>query len=155
AAGAEVAVEAAVAVQPRHGELGAGVVAGGGPGQDDVPRGVEGHARSGIDVALAEVGEDDRAAGAEVAVQAAVAVEPGHGECTGIVDKAGTGQKDVAGGVQGHARRRVVGGRGGELEEDLAAGAETAVQAAVGVVADHGDPVPSTPEVIVTAAGDD
>src|SRR5262249_54588674 len=103
---------------------------------EDLPVGLEGQPVALVRL-TPEIG-GDLAAGAEAAVQTAVAAIPGQGEVPTARGPAGAGDHDPAVDVDGDGLGRVVGA--GEVRDDLASGAEARVQAAVeGVVAHHGE----------------
>ena len=139
AAGTEGGVQLAVAVVVRHAEI-ADAVDRDRARHHDLAVGGDGDARRARERVGAEVGQD-LAADAEGSVQAAVLVVPRQGEVLDVVTVRealeGPRHHDLAVGLGRHGRGH--GRSGGEGREDRAAVAESGVEAAVLVVARHGE----------------
>src|SRR5205823_1712822 len=96
---------------------------------------IDRHAVGDVLAVAAAVGNGGLAAAAKAAVQAAVAVQPGHRDAGGGDAR----HDDVAGRIDGHTCGVVVAQAAAEVERGLAAAAETGVEAAVAVQAGHGE----------------
>src|SRR5262249_19880374 len=105
---------------------------GGEPGGHDLAVGLDGHA-SGLVKGAGEVG-GNHAAAAETGVEAAVAVVAGQSEvAAGAALEGEAGGDDLAVTLDGNSSDRA--DEAGVVRDDLAAAAESGVEAAVGVVA--------------------